>query len=180
MRGARGRKLSFSCSAVCGEGRGRTWVTHGWRNPLLHLFGPTKCLRKLPFWSTAGAERRGCLVQENTCLVCRFMNIYPLRRSGNVDFLGRVFMFQRWLYRNVAEFGFPAYHSAIKAPILSCSLRKLHVFFFPADFFFIFHFSMSWLVFCCRSIRPVVMMTSCSQVLIWGESENKTYLPAAV
>lgn len=136
--------LSFSGSTVCGEGRGRTWVTCGWRDQLLHLFGPTNCLRKLPDWSTAGPERRGCLVQERTCLVCRFVNICPLRRrSGNVDFLERVFMFQGWLYRNVAEFSCPAYHSDIKAPILSCSLYKLQVFFFPTDLFFIFPFSMS-------------------------------------
>lgn len=94
MRVTRGRKLSLSCSAACGEGRGRTWVTSGWRDQLLHLFGPTECLKKLPVWNTAGAERRGCLVQEKTCLVYRFMNIYPLRRCGNVDFLAKCLYFR--------------------------------------------------------------------------------------
>lgn len=147
MRATRGRKLSFSCSAACGEGRGRTSITSGWRDQLLHLFGPTKCLKKLPVWNTAGAERKGCLVQERTCLVCRFMSIDPFEKMWECEFSWKVYISEvalqecSWIWFSCTPFGYQGPY-----PFFSCFLHKLHVFFFPTDLFFIFNFSTFWLV----------------------------------
>lgn len=136
--------------------------------------GPTKCLRKPAARSAAGAERR-----ENLS-VCRFTNIcLSRRRCVNMDFLERTVMFQWGLYRNVAKFGFTAYHSG-PCPF-SVSLR-MQVLFFPTDLFFFPSFTSVRLdLFCFRLIWLVVMTASLCQVLIWSESENQTFcLPATL
>lgn len=137
--------------------------------------GPTKCLRKPAARSAAGAERR-----ENLS-VCRFTNIcLSRRRCVNMDFLERTVMFQWGLYRNVAKFGFTAYHSGPCPFSLSLWIQVL---FFPTDLFFFFpsFTSVCLELFCFRLIWLVVMTASLCQVLIWSESENQTFcLPATL
>lgn len=89
----------------------------------------------------------------------------------------RSVMLQRGLYRNVAKFGFTAYHSG-PCPF-SLSLR-IQVFFFPTDLFFPSFTSVCLDLFCFRLIW-LVMTASLCQVLIWSESENQTFcLPATL